>query len=115
MRENNSAVTHAVLGQEGFATSQANCLRVLWAAPLSVADQPTLYHRHTLSIARYYGEEMTEDTLTDPLNALDLRNRNITSIADGGLGCYTMQTVVLSTSNVNVARLRQAALLALLK
>ena len=84
-------------------------------SPLSAADQPTPHRRNTLSIARYYGEEMTEDSLTDPLNALDLRNRNITSIADGGLGCYTMQTVMMSTSNVNVARLRQAALLALLK
>jgi hypothetical protein len=58
---------------------------------------------------------MTEETTTAPLNALDLRNRNITSIANGGLGCYTMQTVGLQTSNININRIRQAALLAVLK
>jgi hypothetical protein len=58
---------------------------------------------------------MTEDTLTDPLNALDLRNRNITSIAYGGLGCYTMQTMGLPNLNINIGRIRQAALLAMLQ
>ena len=43
---------------------------------------------------RYYGEEFEDVVLANPVNALDLRNRGITSIADGGLGCYTMDTAM---------------------
>lgn len=61
---------------------------------------------------RYYGEVMTDDTLTDPLHTLDLRNRGITSIADGGLGCYTMQSVIPPP---NAERWHQSDLLTHLK
>lgn len=61
---------------------------------------------------RYYGEVMTDDTLTEPLHTLDLRNRGITSITDRGLGCYTMQSVILPP---NAERWHQSALLTHLK
>ena len=38
----------------------------------------------------YYGEYALEMNATVAMRSLDLRNRSITSIAVGGLSCYTM-------------------------